>query len=524
MAVISPGEARDRVFDVIIVGAGAAGAAVAQTCAGAGHSVLLVEEGGMSLPNDGPDPNAEHEIPSSSPHDPRAMTNCIAVGGALHRWGGRCVPFDPEDFGPRRLTSEPGWPIDYDDYARWVAPAAEFLETDPVFTTPPPAGWEGQDHLRADRVERLNALHQLSHLQDTLSAPGIALLTKVAVVELLVETGGGRAKLTGLTASDGTTRFGLRAGRVVLACGGLETTRLLLLARRAHPEAFGGEDGALGRYYMGHLTGSVARFTFQNPADIAAFRYAENGLASPARRRIMLTTADLPSVAFWLENSAIEDPRHRSGELSAKHLLGGGDRFHGFGGHLRNIVADPKGMLEGLGAALRRRRHPERRHPDRLTAKGGDLRLAYHAEHLPLSDSRVRLAETEDRFGRPKLRIDFVYGDATVDGVVAAHRQLSDALAGAGLATVVPAGDGAALKEQVIAQARDGYHQIGLTRMSANPTNGVVDADCKLHGVDNLFVASGSVFPVSGQANPTLSVVAFALRLGAHLAKLPKEV
>lgn len=69
------------------------------------------------------------------------------------------------------------------------------------------------------------------------------------------------------------------------------------------------------------------------------------------------------------------------------------------------------------------------------------------------------------------------------------------------------------------AQARDGYHQIGLTRMSATPETGVVDRNCRLHGVQGLYVASASVFPVSSQANPTLSVVALALRLAAHLAE-----
>jgi choline dehydrogenase-like flavoprotein len=63
---------------------------------------------------------------------------------------------------------------------------------------------------------------------------------------------------------------------------------------------------------------------------------------------------------------------------------------------------------------------------------------------------------------------------------------------------------------------------MGTTRMNGDPKLGVVDTDCKVHGVDNLFVAGSSVFPTSGAANPTYTILALALRLSEHLrGKLP---
>ena len=61
------------------------------------------------------------------------------------------------------------------------------------------------------------------------------------------------------------------------------------------------------------------------------------------------------------------------------------------------------------------------------------------------------------------------------------------------------------------------HHFMGTTWMHDNPRNGVVDADCRVHGVPNLFIAGSSVFPTGGFANPTLTIVALALRLATHL-------
>jgi choline dehydrogenase-like flavoprotein len=64
---------------------------------------------------------------------------------------------------------------------------------------------------------------------------------------------------------------------------------------------------------------------------------------------------------------------------------------------------------------------------------------------------------------------------------------------------------------------RGGFHHMGTTRMAADPKDGVVDADCRVHGIENLFVAGSSVFATGGCANPTLTIVALALRLSNHL-------
>jgi choline dehydrogenase-like flavoprotein len=107
-----------------------------------------------------------------------------------------------------------------------------------------------------------------------------------------------------------------------------------------------------------------------------------------------------------------------------------------------------------------------------------------------------------------------------IDSVVRSHEILDKWLQEQGVGRLDFLADPEDRSEVVLNQALDGYHQIGLTRMSDEATEGVVDRDCRVFGTANLFVAGSSVFPTAGQANPTLPAVALALRLGDFLGKL----
>ena len=192
----------------------------------------------------------------------------------------------------------------------------------------------------------------------------------------------------------------------------------------------------------------------------------------------------------------------------------------------------------GSGAASRRQRAagPARggdragRHP--AAADGADARppglfyaspgrvfaLGYHAEQVPDPESRVTLGEGRDAHGVPLPRVDLRYGNADIASVLKAHRVLDRLLRAAGQGRVEWVRGAAERAEHVRAQAMDGYHQIGLTRMAASPREGVVDGDLAVHGVRNLWIAGTGVLPTGSQAHPTFSAVARALRLAEHLA------
>jgi choline dehydrogenase-like flavoprotein len=160
----------------------------------------------------------------------------------------------------------------------------------------------------------------------------------------------------------------------------------------------------------------------------------------------------------------------------------------------------------------------KRRLPSVLgTPTGNQIELFYHTEHAPNPDSRVRLDAIRDELGVPRLLTHVAFSDLDFDTVVRLHSIIDDRLLETGLGRVRYDDDPRRLLEHHVTQFNSQGHHLGTTRMSRSPEDGVVDVDCRVHGVANLYVAGGSVFPTSSHANPTLTIVALAVRLADHL-------
>ena len=152
--------------------------------------------------------------------------------------------------------------------------------------------------------------------------------------------------------------------------------------------------------------------------------------------------------------------------------------------------------------------------------------------------SRVTLGPATDALGMRRVRLDWQYGPddraAALDGL----QTIAEAIGGAGLGRMqlVPGGVHADAHDNLVpgefltlyrAEPEEidplgfpigmGFHHMCTTRMAADPTEGVVDADCRVHGIDNLWVAGSSVFGTGGVATPTFTIVALAARLADHL-------
>ncbi|MEZ6022971.1 MAG: GMC family oxidoreductase [Hyphomonadaceae bacterium] len=310
--------------------------------------------------------------------------------------------------------------------------------------------------------------------------------------------------------------------------------KLLLLAQRDTPALFGGPDGPLGRGYMGHLTGIIADLAPADPSHAHAFAFRRVEGEIYARRRIRirdeaLHREGLPNIGFWIDNAAKEDPRHGSAVASAKVLAArAAAGFRGDGDlapHLRNVARAPLSAAAGLSrilalhASARLTGHLPR--PSLHIPSGpGMWEMRYHAEQRPDPANRVSLsASRRDSQGLPALQIDFRFGDRDVADVVRAHDLLDADLRASGAGRLNLRGTPEAMAGMVADFARDGYHQIGGAVMSAEPGAGVVDADGRVHGLPNLWVASSCTFPSGGHANPTLTIVALSLRIADRLAR-----
>jgi choline dehydrogenase-like flavoprotein len=538
---LPPGAGRDAA--VIVIGAGPAGIVQALELRRRGVPVTMLAGG-----TDGYNPKfqslADAEIADPRRHAPMDMAVRRALGGTSLLWGGRVVAFDDVDFAPRRHLPEAAWPLGHSEIRPWYKAAGAYLDAgEPTFSAPfLPQG--PADECRLDRLERwsdrcnLRRLHAAALTGDT----GLCICLGVVATGFDIDPVTGHVAGVAVALPDGSRAI-LAARAIVLACGGLETTRLLLTVQMTHPASFGGAGGPLGRYYMGHLEGRIAEIAFAWPELDRALDFFVDASGRYVRRRI--TVADhvqqrdgLLNLAAWPDNPALSNPTHGSAILSLAYLslaipgLGGllapeaVRRKHLDGSarevaaHLRNLLCGAPRAAAAAARFLRHRYVSKPRLPGFFVANAARrYALFYHAEQAPNRDSRVRLAASHDALGIPRLCVDLRYSECDAISVVATHRIIDRHLRQTGIGRldyVVPEENRIAA---VLDQAADGYHQIGTTRMAAVPARGVVDADCRVHGTPNLFIASSSIFPSSGQANPTLLLCAFSARLADHLAR-----
>jgi choline dehydrogenase-like flavoprotein len=528
-------------YDLCIVGTGPVGMALALEFERLGRTVLILEAGAAERAE-----GTSATITDPDRHAPMEIAVVRALGGTSWTWGGRCVAYDDVDFLDRDFVPDAHWPLTHDDIRPWYARAAEYLLCgSAVFDIPYKRPLTGG--LTLNFVERWARESRviLEHRERLLASEHIllSLSTTVAALNLSLD-GKSIASLEATTPQGPVT---VRARRFILAMGGVETTRLLLAAQQRTPHLFGGVDGPLGRFYMGHISGKIASIAFTNPADIADLDFTLDASGAFYRRRLMLTTEaqiehKVLNTAFWPDNPPFYDPAHRSGVLSAvwlalsipvtgRQLVSEGIRLAHTGprpypvaAHLRNaILGAPRGARDLINI-LRDRFLRKPKKPGFLVRnRGGKYALHYHAEQIPHPDSRITLSSERDASGLPRAVIDLRFQEQDVDSVLTSHRLLDEALRLNNLGRLEYWSTPDKLREKVWAAASDGYHQVGTTRMGADPATSVVDPDLRVHGLTNLYIASSSVFPTTGQANSTFLAVAFAVRLASFLTSASQD-
>lgn len=532
----------DAAPQVCVVGAGPVGLALAADLARRGSSVLLLESGGKD-----PEPEVQSlstpEWLDPARHELMTLAVSRQLGGTSNLWGARCLPFDPIDFEPRPFV-DARWPIGYADVEPFLAAAVEATRSgDPVYRSPfPPLGGTDGD-FRLDALERWSNVPraQAVHAEAIANDANIELRSHASLVGMEFGENGAVEAVTVAHTTTGD-RVRMPTKTLVIAAGGVETARILLAARAKSPDRFGGENGPLGRYYMGHVFGEIADIVLSPEAD-GAFDFQVDANGSYVRRRIVPDAETqrrhkILNSAFWPVVPQIADPRHGSGILSMIYLalsVGPVGRLLLAEAILKRHIpkerADTRmhlaNVLTGAPAAVAFsanfliRRYMRRTRLPGLFVRNRARRygLFYHSEQVPKPDSRVTLGSQTDRLGVPRVVIDYRYHEEDVASVVRTHDLLDQWLEKTGLGRIDYRMPRKERSEAVLAQSRDGMHQIGLARMAASRTEGVVDADLRAFDAPNLYLVGSAVLPTAGQANPTLTAMALALRLAERLAR-----
>jgi len=516
------------VRDLCIVGAGPAGIAIALALVGSGLTVALLEGGGLDF-----------TLASQSLYDGDnvghryfRLDGCRfrMFGGSTNRWGGWCRPLDASDYETRPWVRASGWPIGEEAVKPYYARTAEMFDISsaefelPAWLTRLPAPLPFGDGADFDsEVFQYSPQTNIGekYRAEVLGEPSITTLVNANVTGFELDEGSNRVGVARVRTLGGS-EFTVRARSFVLATGGLENARLLLASQADRPAGLGNEHDVVGRYFQEHLHVPVGHLIPSERLEHTDFylRATRDGVRTrgvlvpslEAQRREGLPTCSI----------AVEDQSYSFGTPYV------GWRPQVVVPAVRTLDALRHSPARALGARLRgatevaydlsrqfetaRLTRGALRRSSVAPAPGGRVRSFYfRTEQEPNPDSRVTLVRDKDALGVPKIALDWRVPDSDLAVVSRWLERLTTSFAKAGLGTVVPPAPG--WSEKVIG----GPHHIGTTRMSADPRTGVVDADCKVHSVDNLYVAGSSVFATGGYVNPTFSLVALALRLADHL-------
>jgi hypothetical protein len=542
---------------LIVIGAGPAGIVSALEANRKGIEVIVVETGNRRRRRNYQKLSSAHRR-RPDVHAPVEFTVSRGIGGTTSIWGGRCVPYDKVDFVERDVTRAARWPVSYQDVEPFFVRACQWMQCGrPVFDahdiTHLPRymipGLEDGDVLTSS-LERWSLPTNFGKayfdaLRDT---PGLTVIADTTCVRINLNDDQTRAADVECKTLSGRS-FTVGGDDVIVATGGLESTRLLMCSPGPVGKSIGDHSGHLGHWYMAHLEGVVADLVLTTAADQTIYHYERDLDGAYLRRRFTFATDyliehDLPNISGWIANPELADASHRNPRLSLTHLVllspfgpflappaqrlpltgskvpgtpyGMANRSSVWA-HIGNLLRQPiSTSWFGLRFGIRRLLWPGRKPPG-FFVRNQDNRypFQYHAEHRPQYDSCVRLSGDVDELGMPKLEIDIRFTDRDIDGVLAAHRHWDRYLRAAGVGRLEYLADDvhAAVRERT----GGGFHQIGTTRMSKDPEDGVVDENLAVHGIRNLHVVASSVFPTSGQANSTLMVVVFAIRLIEHL-------
>ncbi|KAB7741163.1 GMC family oxidoreductase [Parvibaculum sedimenti] len=487
--------------EVAIIGAGAAGISIARALRNIDARVVLIESGGLDF-----EPDTQELYEGESVGVPYALdtSRLRYFGGSTNHWGGWCRPFEPIDFEQRDWVPHSGWPINRADLDPYYVRANEVCQIGPFIYDDPAAVSEGGQYQPLDLgKEVMTRWFEYSpptrfgwtYRQDIEKASNIKTYLNSNVMEILPNAEATKVERLRVGTLTGR-RFEVRPQTVILATGGIENARMLLLSNSIEKAGLGNGRGLVGRYFMEHPhIERPCEIMITDPSLVAPYYQTYTQSAGANIRGVFMFTADylrknrrLGTVMTFYKQKEVRTDI----DVEEKDTEAARDIEPGIAQLIRSTSSKANespvlAMRYGTGCAT---------------------------EQAPNPDSRIMLSTEKDALGLNRTKIDWRLSPSDRANL----RHNIEALARAFGAW----GEG---RVRIRLPDRDkwdeaegwGNHHMGTTRMAADPRKGVVDANCKVHGVENLYVAGSSVFTTSATVNPTLTIVALALRLADHV-------
>ena len=507
--------------EICIVGAGAAGITLAREFINASFRVILLESGGAEPEQATQDLYAGSDI--GRPYDIFPSSRLRYFGGTTNHWGGVwCDMPNSLDFEMREGVPYSGWPFPLSYLEPWYRRAQPVFKLGPygyalsdwgIAPTDIPEPFRGPHFVCKVLQQGPATRFGPEYGPELRQARNLSLYLHANALRFDAgENGGAARQLNVGVLPDG--RFTVRARIYILAAGGIENARLLLLSENQAGIGLGNDHDLVGRFFMLHLEYSGGAIVLKDPYTDLTFQTGENGARYKrlgVNRRFVsyISLSDETKRQLKLPTMRLRFQYPRIPEVDALRRLisrtePGADILQDLGSVIRKFP--------GLATYTVRRMVYGRNKPP---APLGAIPLNCTSEQMPNPDSRIGLGKDLDVFGLRKVVVDWRLTAEDKRGMATGNRLLGAELGRGGfgrLQSTVPEDD-----SDWPSDMRGDQHHMGTTRMHRDPSMGVVDENCRVHGVANLYVAGCSLFPTGGTFNPTLTIVAFALRLADHI-------
>lgn len=500
--------------DICIIGAGAAGITLAKAFAGASHTVTLVESGDFAL--DGETQSLYTGKNLGLPYYDLASCRLRYFGGTTNHWAGYCRPNDPIDYEGRPDLGVPAWPVKGAEIEPYLSMAAERLGLSPEGFDPVAQaqmlGAKREDLLDAELAGVVTKVYQIAtrlrfrqiYRDELKAAPNLTVLLNCNITRLNLAPGGQAVQEATFAVLSGDTGT-IRARIFILACHAIENARILLSSDDVMPDGVGNQHGHVGRYFMEHPAITSGLFV-ANPSRFSWIYDARADLAKHVNVNLALSARTMKEEGILQYYCRFQRVQH---ELDVKRAMGRlkDDFWEPFEVGMLDDIATILSDLDETGAVVKEKLLGERSRPMRF-------RLDQRIEQAPNPESRVVLSNETDGLGMRKADLIWRLNEIDYRSFQKGQETIVRELSAAGIGRFVVE----ELTEEHINEHVSGRnHHMGTTRMAADESNGVVDPDCRVFGIDNLYIAGSSIFPTAGYGGPTMLLIAFALRLAEHI-------
>lgn len=484
--------------DICIIGAGTAGISIARDWIDTPYKVILLEGGGFEYDDQVQD--LYDGETTGQKYYPLKSTRLHYFGGTTGHWAGMCAPYDPIDFVKRDWVPESGWPISRKDLDPFYARAHETLQLGPYnyeFDY-----WKSQvpdmNPLPLDEKVIWNKMWQFSdarfnnlYSDAIIKAKNIHLYTYANVVDIIANENLTETKEVIVKNHAGKTHR-VRAKHFIMACGAIQNARLLLASNSQASEGIGNTNDIVGRYFMEHLEHASAELWLSKPFPTSLYSWG-----NVARAELAITEK------VQTENKILNGTVSLSSLTVGRNLNSEMDVWNN---------KDPRKSAEKFWKDISDARAAAEKVTEGSISRA--FQLHTRIEQAPNPNSRVTLLSEKDELGVPKTKLNWELTNLDKYSIRRIYQLLGQQIGIAGLGRV--------RLNEFLRDENDtswpsdlnaGWHHMGTTRMSDNPKKGVVNANCQVHGISNLYVAGSGCYATSGAPNPTLTLVALSLRL-----------